>query len=329
MPSEASRPWAYLGLGAAALFATGSVSAVMIATDQRQAAAEAASSSTAGLQLRYASAAREIDAWEAERLQAECEVDALAAAGVRLEQRMVASLDAAAVVDDAYLIIERVDRSAFEESRIATVEAFAAGFTTDEDAAAAAAYEGVDDVQAACLAQPAPTTPPFSDEVTPAAVEELEARVAALDDPAADTARFEELDRAVTDFGAVVLRAADAVVNVNRLAATQQALATAAEPLRAQTAPAQTIDALDALTAHAQASLGRQAAIAAQPTQQPTQQPAPAAPQQQAPAPVRPQRPAPAPPATPAPPVTGEPAPSDPGGGGDGTDESLLDRFLP
>ena len=52
-----------LSLLAAALFATGSVIAVTVASDQRRAEAESASSSTAALEQRYAAAASDIDAW--------------------------------------------------------------------------------------------------------------------------------------------------------------------------------------------------------------------------------------------------------------------------
>lgn len=227
---------------------------------------------------------------------------------------MVSSLDRATVVSGAYLILNPGDRSAFETSRLDAVETFATGFTTDDDAAVAAEYEGVDDVIAECLAEPAPTTAPLATVVTLADVEELEARAAALDTTGPDTARLDELDAAVAGFGTAVLQAADAVVTVTRLAATQEALAAAAEPLREQSAPLQTLDALDALSAHAAAATERQAAIAAE---QAAQAPAPAPveeeQEQRAPAP-RPQRPAP--PAQPAP--TTEPTPSDPGVGDGG-----------
>lgn len=312
MPSETSRPWAYIGLGAAALFAVGSVVALNIATEQRRAEAETAGSSTAQLEQRYAAAASEIDAWEATQRQSSCELDARIVWGVRIEERMVSSLDRATVVSGAYLILNPGDRSAFEASRLEAVETFATGFTTDDDAAVAAEYEGVDDVVAECLAEPAPTTAPLATVVTLADVEELEARAAALDTTGPDTARLDELDAAVAGFGPAVLQAADAVVNVNRLAATQEALAAAAEPLREQSAPLQTLDALDALSAHAAAASERQAAIAAE---QAAPAPAPVEEEQEqrAPAP-RPQRPAP--PAQPAP--TTEPTPSDPGVGDGG-----------
>ncbi|MET4098113.1 hypothetical protein ABIB37_000350 [Agrococcus sp. UYP10] len=311
MPSEGTRPWAYAGLGAAALFAVGSVVAVTIVGDQRRADAEAASGSSSQLQERYATAASAIDAWEAEQLQAQCEADARIVGSVQLEQRMEAALGGAAIVEDAYIIIEAVDRAAFEESRAAAVEVFAAGFTTDDDAAVAAEYEGVADPLAACLAEAPPTTEPAPAGLTADDVEALESRAAALDDAAPDTARLDQLDQTVTAFGPAVLQAADARVAVNGLGATADALGAATEPLRAQTAPAQTIDALEALTAHAQVALDLQAAIAAE-------QAAVEAPVEQAPAPApRPVQPAPAPAPAP-PPAPSEPTPTDPGDGGEG-----------
>lgn len=316
MPSETSRPLAYIGLGAAALFAVGSVVAVTIASDQRRAEAENAGESTAQLEQRYAVAASEINEWEATQRQSNCELDARIVWGVRIEQRMVGSLDDAAIVEDAYLILNPADRTAFEESRSAAVETFASGFTTDEDAAIASGYEGVDDVVAACLEEPAPAPTLPDGVVTLADVEEIEARAAALDTAEPDASRLEELDAAVSGFGPTVLQAADAVVAVTRLAATADALTAAAEPLREQVAPLQTLDALDALTAHAQAALDRQAAIAGEQAQQPVEEEETQ--QSQAPAP-RPQRPAPVPVPTTAP----TPAPTQPGDGDNGGDSPV------
>lgn len=312
MPSEISRPWAYVGLGAAAVFATGSVIAATIVGDQRRAAAEAASGTVSELQSRFAAATAAIDVWESQNAQAQCELDARVVTSVQLETRMEAALVDAEIVDDAYLIIEPGPRTAFEQSRIATIEAFAAGFTTDEDAAVAAEYEGVADVLAACLADMPEGTSPTAAPVTRAEVERAEARAAQLGSPAAlDTARFDQLDQAVADLTPAVLAAADAVVGVPRLAATADALTAAVAPLRAQPAPSQTIDALDALTTHARAALDRQAAIAAEQNTAPT-------PVQQGtnPAP-RPPSPLPDPTPAPVPTETANPAPTVPSDDGD------------
>ena len=328
MPSEASRPLAYAGLGVAALFAIGSVTAVAIASEQQQAEAQGASISSSELRERLIAASSAIAEHEAEQQQSECELDARIAAAVDLEQRIEAALDSAAIVQDAYLIMERGDREAFEQDRAAAVEAFAAGFTDDEDAAVAAEYEGSDDPLVTCLAQVPVTSRSPSVALTEQSVEEVEARAASLGDaPPLDTARLDQLDQAVAGLGTVVLRAADAAVNVNRLASTGDALAAAAEQLRALTAPAETLLTLDALVAHAAAALELQAEReAAQATEETAQPVAPRAP---APAPAPAPQPEPQPTPEPAPQPAPEPEPTSPGNGGGNGGDSPVDPLLP
>ena len=320
MPSEGSSPWAYAGLGAAALFAIGSVTAVATASEQRQAQAQGASSSTSELHERYSAASSLIAERRAEQRQAECELDARVVAAVELEERVEAALESASIVQDAYLIMERVDREAFEQGRAAAVEAFAAGFTDGDDAATAAEYEGSDDPLAMCLAQQPETSAPPAGAVTVQAVEQLEDRAAALgDEPALDTARLDQLDQAVAGLGPLVLQAADARVNVNRLAASGDALGAAAEQLRAQAGPTETLLTLDALVAHAAAALEMQAELeAAQAAEETAETEAPRAP---APEPAPAPQPEPTQEPVPQPEPEPEPEPTAPGnGGGNGGD---------
>ena len=330
MPSEASRPLAYAGLGAAALFAICSVTAVAIASEQQQAEAQGASTSSSELRERLIAASNAIAEQEAAQRQAECEFDARVVGAVDLEQRIEAALDSAANVRDAYLIMERVDREGFEQDRAATVEAFAAGFTDGHDAAVAAEYEGSDDVLATCLAQAPATAQLAGIALTEQAVGELEARAASLDEsPVLDTARLDQLDDAAAGLATVVLRAADANVNVTRLALTGDALTTAAEQLRALNTPAETLLTIDALVAHAAAAIQlqveREAAQATEETAQPVAPRAPAPAPAPAPQPELQPQPTPEPTPQPAP----EPEPTGPGNGGGNGGESPVDPLLP
>lgn len=319
MPSESTRPWAYLGLGAAALFAIGSVAAVAIASDLRAVAAQSAGNSSSVLQERYVAATRTLDAWEAQQREAQCELDARIVGAVGLEERMRGALDDAAIVQDANLIIDRPQRAEFEQSRASLVEAFAEGFTTDGDRAVADLYGGEQDVAAVCLAQSETSTQPAAGPVTLAVVEELEARAASLDDPSApDVARLDALDQAVVELAQAVLRAADAVVGVERLEATAEALRVAVEPLRGEASPAQAVDALAALTAHAQAALDRQAEIAEEEAAQEAAESDPP-----------PSDPDPAPAPEPAPEPTPEPTQPGGGGGGGSGGDSPIDPLVP
>ncbi|WP_206445655.1 hypothetical protein [Agrococcus sp. KRD186] len=234
---------------------------------------------------------------------------------VGVEQRMDAALENAALVADAWLIINPAPRAAFEAERVATVELFGSGFTTPEDEAIATQYEGVEDVVAACMSAPRDTVPPSISAPTQADVDAIEAEVTGLGDASApDTARLDALDAAIAAFSPAVLAAADEVVNVNRLAATQEPVRTTADALRSAADPSATIDVLEALTAHANAALGRQAEIAAEDAAQ----------EQQAPA----QQPQPAPDPRPAP--QPEPTQSDPTEPGAGSEaDSPVDPEVP
>ncbi|SFS00437.1 hypothetical protein SAMN04487783_0453 [Agrococcus baldri] len=314
MPIEGTRRWAYLGLSAAALFAIGSLVAVTLVSQQREVGAESAGDASSALQERYAAAAQTIETWEADHQQAVCDVAGRIVSAVDIEQRMDAALESAAVVADAWLIINPPPRAAFEIERAATAERFAAGFTTAEDQAVAAQYEGVADVVAACLAEP-PTAPPAISAPTQSDVEAIEARAAGLGDASTpDTARLDSLEAAIADFSPALLAAADEVVNVNRLSTTQEPVRTTADSLRSATDPSATIDVLEALTAHANAALGLQAEIEAEDAAQQEQDPAP--------------QPQPAPGPQPAPqPEPTQPEPTDPGDGDVG--DSPVDPEVP
>jgi hypothetical protein len=320
MPVGGSRGLAYIGLGVAALFAGGSVVAVNVVSQQRESQATNLGTSSSALEQRYTAASREIDAWAAEHQDALCDLESRIVTSVDLEQRLAVAVDDAAAVAGAWLIINPSPRQAFESERLAAAEAFAAGFTTEDDAAIAAQYAGVEDVVATCLAEPRDTVPPLTGAPTPADVEALEARAAGLGDASAlDVARLDALDAAVVEFAPAVQAAADARVNVNRLAATQDVLDVTATALRANAGPSETLVALEALAAHAEAALEAQGDIAAEETAAEVQQPAPV------------QRPRPAPTSTPEP--TTEPAPTTgPGSGnGNGNDggDSPIDPLIP
>jgi hypothetical protein len=323
MPFEGSNRLAYIGLGVAALFAVGSVVAVNVVSEQRESQALGLGTSSSALEQRYSSAAREIDTWTGEHQQALCELDARVVTAVDLEQRLAVAVDDAAAVAAAWLIINPAPREAFEAERAAAVEAFAAGFTTADDEAVAARYADVEDVVAACLAQPRETVAALAGAPTLADVEALESRAAGLGDPSAlDAARLDALDSAVVDFAPAVLAAAEARVNVNRLAATQDALDTAAAALRATTGASETVLTLEALTAHAEASLRAQGDIEAEETEDGTAQ---------APAPRRQPAPAPAPVPTSDTETQPSPEPTSPGNGGgnSGGGDSPVDPLLP
>lgn len=323
MPFEDTRGLAYIGLGVAALFAVGSVVAVNVVSQQRESQVSSLGTSSEALEQRYATAAREIEGWAAEHQQALCELDARIVTAVDLEQRLTAAVDGAAAVAGAWLIINREPRAAFEAERVAAAEAFAAGFTTADDQAVAAEYAAAEDVVTACLAEPRETAPPLTGAPTLADVEALESRAAGLGDASAlDVTRLDALDAAVADFAPAVLAAAEARVNVNRLAATQDALDVAAAALSESGAPAETLLTLEALAAHAQASLVAQGDIEAE--DEPEEQ-------AQAPAPAPRPAPVPAPAPAPEPEPTTEPEPTEPAGPGNGGNggDSPIDPLVP
>ncbi|WP_306232108.1 hypothetical protein [Agrococcus beijingensis] len=328
MPFEGNRGLAYIGLGVAALFAVGSVVAVNVVSQQRESQASNLGTSSSDLEQRYSVAAREIDAWSTQNQQALCELDGRIVTAVDLEQRLDVALDDAAAVAGAWLIINPAPREAFEAERVAAIETFAAEFTTAADAAVAEQYAGADDVVAACLAQPRESVPPLTGAPTQADVEALEARAAGLGEASdLDVTRLDALNSAVVGFAPAVLTAADARVNVNRLAATQDVLDVTAEALRATTGPAETLVTLEALAAHAQASLVTQGDIAAEETtEEPEPEPAPAPRPRPAPAPA----PAPAPTSAPTTEPAPEPQPTEPANPGNGNGgDSPIDPLVP
>ncbi|WP_425844500.1 hypothetical protein [Agrococcus sp. TSP3-2-1] len=330
MPLEGQQGWAIAGLAAAAVFAAGSLTAVSIANEQRAADAREAGSATTVLDERYRAAVATITAAESARAQAECELDARIVEAVQLEDRVTAALDAAAVVEDATLILPRAARVDFESARANAIESLAPGFTTEADAELATRYVDATDVVAACLAGRVTAETPAPSPLTETAVAEAEARAAAAPAvPALDTARLDALDQTITALAGPVLAAIDARVPVAGLEETDTVVASAADAVRTGTTSATTVEALEALTAHATAAVDR-GARRVQPAPSPsTTQPQPAP--EPAPAP-RPRRPAnPAPPAPP----SSEPAPeptAPPADGGDGAgdrDDAIITPLIP
>lgn len=312
MPLDRQQGWAIAGLAAAAVFAAGSLTAVSIANDQRAAEAREAGSSTTVLDERYRAAIAGLTAAESARRQAECELEARIVEAVQLEQRMASALDAAEIVDNAALIIPRSARLAFEPDRVAAVESFATGFTTDTDAELAARYASVADVVAACLAERITPETPGPNPLTEEAVADAEARAAAASsEPVLDAERLQALEQAIMSFGEPTLAVTDARVAVTGIDETDAALAAAADAARTAPTGAATVELLEALTVHARAAIDA-ANRSVEPAPQPDPAPAPAPrPRPVNPVPVNP---------TPAPTADPEPQPTrpvEPGNGGD------------
>ncbi|MBO1769499.1 hypothetical protein [Agrococcus sp. TF02-05] len=317
MPLERQQGWSIAGLAAAAIFAVGSIAAVSIANDQRAAQARDAGGLSGVLDGRYRAALAAIAAADSARAQAECELEARIVDAVQIEVRAATALEAAAVVENAALILPRAARIEFESVRVEAIESLSPGFTTDADAELAARYVDVTDVVAACLAERATPETPAPSPLTEGAVAEAEARAeAAVGEPELDTARLDALDQTVTALAGRLLEVADARVAVTGLEETDAAVASAALAILTATTSSTTLDALEALTAHAQAAVDvpvRQV----QPAPQPDPEPAPAP----RPRPVNPAPPAPEPeptaepepqPTLPVEPGNGDGAPGEP-----------------
>lgn len=314
MPLERQHLWAYAGLAAAAVFAAGSLTALSLVNDEREAQARNQNGSSAVLGERYRAAIADITSAESARAQAECELEERIVEAVQLEERATDALDTAAVVEDATLIFPRAARVNFEQVRAGTIEALSPGFTTEADAELAARYVDVSDVVAACLADRATAESPAPSPLTETAVEEAEARAeAAAVAPELDTARLDALDQTVTALAGPLLEVADARVTVTGLEETDAALASAAVTILTATTSGTTLDGLEALTAHAQAAVDMAARRVQQPTPRPDPEPSPSS----RPRPVNPAPPAP----TPRPTVAPEPSPApsvEPGDGAPG-----------